>query len=91
MAHTKAAGSKARQKGKVIGKRLGVKVYGGEIVRTGQIIIRQRGQTIRPGENVKLAKDYTIFSLTSGVVKYSQYTKDQKKVSVEVPQASPEK
>ena len=83
MAHTKAGGSKARQKGNVIGKRLGVKAYGGEQVKAGQIIIRQRGQTVRPGDNVRLGKDYTLFSTISGVVKFSQHTKDQKKVSVE--------
>jgi len=82
MAHTKAGGSKARQKGNVAGKRLGVKVHDGRRVKTGQILVRQRGQTIRPGQNVRLGRDFTLYSLKAGEVKYTHFSKDQKQVSV---------
>jgi len=59
-----------------------VKVYGGETVTAGSIIVRQVGSTIHPGKNVKLAKDYTLFSLIDGVVKYEWRSRDQQKVSV---------
>lgn len=82
MAHKKAAGSKARQGGNRRGKRLGVKVYGGEKIKPGQIITRQRGQAVRPGENVGMGKDHTLFALKGGTVLFSYYKKNQKKVSV---------
>ncbi len=82
MAHTKAGGSKAVQGGNVSGKRLGVKVYGGSNVKNGQIILRQRGREIIPGNNVGMGKDFTIYSKTDGVVDFSWKTKNRKKVSV---------
>jgi large subunit ribosomal protein L27 len=83
MAHKKAGGSKARQGGNVAGKRLGVKISGGSTVKTGQIIIRQRGRTFVPGENVDMGKDFTIFSKVDGTVKFEWITKSKKAVSVE--------
>ena len=68
MAHTKAGGSKAVQGGNVSGKRLGVKVYGGSDVKTGQIIMRQRGREVVPGDNVSMGKDFTLYSKSDGVV-----------------------
>lgn len=53
-----------------IAKRLGVKIYGGQNANIGNIIIRQRGETFKPGKNVRLGKDYTIYSLKQGVVKF---------------------
>ena len=83
MAHTKAGGSRARQGGNVPGKRRGVKVFGGSIVKPGSIIVRQVGRTFAPGKNVKMANDYTIFSLIDGIVKFSWLNKDKKKIDVE--------
>ena len=88
MAHKKAGGSKAGQGSNVIGKRLGIKVSGGSVVKPGQIIVRQRGQTFAPGENVGMGKDFTLFALVSGIVRFVKVRRDadKKKVNV-VPQA----
>ncbi len=69
MAHKKAAGSTKNGRDSA-GQRLGVKVYGGEVVRAGNILVRQRGTTFHPGRNVGLGKDYTLFALKDGVVVY---------------------
>ncbi|OGY25073.1 MAG: 50S ribosomal protein L27 [Candidatus Woykebacteria bacterium RBG_16_39_9b] len=68
MAHKKAGGSKARQGGKAIGKRLGFKIYGGESAKTGQIILRQRGTRFHPGVGSSLGRDQTIFAAKDGVI-----------------------
>jgi large subunit ribosomal protein L27 len=81
MAHKKGAGS-TRNGRDSNSQRRGVKVYGGEVVRAGNILVRQVGSTIAAGKNVGLGKDFTLFSLVDGVVKYEWRTKDQKKVSV---------
>ncbi len=81
MAHKKGAGS-TRNGRDSNSQRRGVKVYGGETVTAGSVIVRQVGSTIHPGKNVKLAKDYTLFSLIDGVVKYEWRSRDQQKVSV---------
>ena len=80
MAHKKGAGS-TRNGRDSISKRLGVKEYGGEYVIPGNIIVRQRGTKIHPGENVGLGKDYTIFSLIEGQVKFEK-KRGRKYVSV---------
>ncbi len=68
-AHKKGQGS--TQNGRdSISKRLGVKVYDGQVVKAGNIIVRQRGTKFHPGRNVGLGKDYTIFALSEGVVKF---------------------
>ncbi|BBA84947.1 50S ribosomal protein L27 [endosymbiont of Pachyrhynchus infernalis] len=69
MAHKKAAGSTKNGRDS-IGKRLGIKCYDGENVLPGYIILRQRGMKIRPGCNVKCGRDYTIYSLIKGKVKF---------------------
>ncbi|MDX8389802.1 MAG: 50S ribosomal protein L27 [Mariprofundaceae bacterium] len=71
MAHKKAGGS-SRNGRDSNSKRLGVKKYGGEQVTAGNIIVRQRGTKIRPGENIGCGKDYTLFALTDGTVSYYQ-------------------
>jgi len=71
MAHKKAAGSTKNGRDSA-GKHLGIKVYGGEVVRAGNIIVRQRGTTFHPGRNVGLGKDYTLFALKDGVVKFQK-------------------
>lgn len=69
MAHTKAQGSVKGNRDS-IAKRLGVKVYGGQKVIPGNIIVRQRGTKFFPGENVEMGKDYTLFAISEGVVNY---------------------
>ena len=71
MAHTKAGG-KTRQQGNRPGKRLGLKVSGGQQVQIGNIITRQRGTLIHPGEGVGLGRDFTLFALQEGVVAFVQ-------------------
>ncbi len=68
MAHKKAGGSKAAQKGNIAGKRLGFKVFGGSAVKSGNIIVRQRGTQFHPGDGVGLGKDQTIFAVKDGTV-----------------------
>ena len=82
MAHTKAGGSKAVQGGNVSGKRLGIKIYGGSNVKTGQIIIRQRGRKVVPGDKVGMGKDFTLYSKANGVVEFAWKSKSKKKVNV---------
>jgi large subunit ribosomal protein L27 len=81
MAHKKAGG-KVHQGKRTAGKRLGLKISGGSKVKTGQIILRQRGSTVKPGEGVGMGKDYTLFAKKPGVVKFSHINKSKKKVSV---------
>ena len=63
-------------------KRLGVKKFSGEKVLAGNIIIRQRGSEVAPGNNVGMGKDYTLYALIDGVVKFEHKTQSKKKVSV---------
>jgi large subunit ribosomal protein L27 len=81
MAHKKGGGS-TRLGRDSISKRLGVKRYDGESVRAGTILVRQRGTRINQGNNVGLGRDFTLFALIDGVVKYEPATKHKKKVSV---------
>lgn len=86
MAHKKGQGSTQNNRDSA-GRRLGVKKFGSEFVRAGNIIIRQRGTKVHPGNNVGIGKDHTIFALVDGVVKFQQKDKYRKKVSV-VPSVS---
>ena len=81
MAHKKAGGS-TRNGRDSNPKYLGVKVYGGQAIEAGNIIIRQRGTHVHPGKNVGLGKDYTIYSLIDGHVKFERRDKTRLKVSV---------
>jgi len=81
MAHKKAGGS-TRNGRDSAGKRLGVKRYDGQLVTAGSILVRQRGTTIHPGNNVGCGKDYTLFALVEGKVKFERLGKGRKKVSV---------
>lgn len=81
MAHKKGAGS-TRNGRDSNSQRRGIKVYGGEVVRAGNIIVRQVGETISPGSNVGKGSDYTLFALVDGIVTYEWKTNTKKKVSV---------
>jgi large subunit ribosomal protein L27 len=81
MAHKKGAGT-SRNGRDSNSKRLGVKKYSGENVRAGNILVRQRGMRIKPGNNVGMGKDYTLFALSDGFVRYEPVTKSRKQVSV---------
>lgn len=81
MAHKKGQGS-TRNGRDSESKRLGVKKYGGESVTAGNIIIRQRGTKVHPGNNVGCGKDHTLFALIDGQVKFERFGRSRKKVSV---------
>ncbi len=81
MAHKKGQGS-SRNGRDSNAQRRGVKVFGGQKVSAGSIIVRQLGTRIHPGKNVGLGKDYTVFSKVDGIVKFERFGKDRKKVSV---------
>jgi large subunit ribosomal protein L27 len=81
MAHKKGGGS-TRNGRDSAGKRLGVKIFGGQAIKAGSIIIRQRGTQVHPGDNVGMGRDHTLFALIEGVVVFERYGKDKKKVSV---------
>ena len=79
---TKKAGGSSRNGRDSAGRRLGVKKYGGETVIPGNIIVRQRGTKIHPGENVGMGKDHTIFSIVKGKVKFKKSKLNRTFVSV---------
>ena len=81
MAHKKGGGS-SRNGRDSHAKRLGVKKYGGEAVRAGNIIVRQRGMRIKPGINVGMGKDYTLFAAADGFVRFEHTRGGRKRVSV---------
>jgi large subunit ribosomal protein L27 len=81
MAHKKGQGSTQNNRDSA-GRRLGVKKFGGEFVRAGNIIIRQRGTKVHTGENVGMGKDHTIFALVDGHVQFQVKDKKRNKVSV---------
>lgn len=81
MAHKKAGGS-SRNGRDSKGQRRGVKVFGGQTVRAGNIIIRQLGTRIHPGRNVGMGRDYTLFALIDGVVNFDRLDRARKRVNV---------
>ena len=82
MAHKKGAGSSKNGR-ESESKRLGVKIYGGQTITAGNIIVRQRGTAHHPGENVGMGKDHTLFALKDGIVKFQKGRKNRSFVSVE--------
>ncbi|MGI6552125.1 MAG: 50S ribosomal protein L27 [Bacillota bacterium] len=80
-AHKKGVGS-SRNGRDSEAKRLGVKRHDGQFVAAGNILVRQRGTRIHPGDNVGLGRDHTLFALIDGIVKYERIGKDRKRVSV---------
>ncbi|MDJ0556259.1 MAG: 50S ribosomal protein L27 [Microcoleaceae cyanobacterium MO_207.B10] len=81
MAHKKGTGS-TRNGRDSNAQRLGVKRFGGQVVKAGNILVRQRGSSFHPGNNVGVGRDYTIFALVDGVVTFERKGKSGKKVSV---------
>jgi large subunit ribosomal protein L27 len=84
MAHKKAGGS-SRNGRDSSGQRRGVKRFGGQVVKAGNILVRQLGTKIHPGTNVGCGRDYTLFAMVDGVVTYENFGKDKKRVSVYTP------
>ncbi len=84
MAHKKGVGS-SRNGRESHSKRLGVKIYGGQFAKAGNIIVRQRGTVHHPGVNVGIGKDHTLFALTDGIVYFSKKKGDRSVVSVKLP------
>jgi large subunit ribosomal protein L27 len=82
MAHKKAGGS-SRNGRDSQGQRRGVKVFGGETVRAGNIIVRQLGTRIHPGKNVGMGRDFTLFAKIDGIVRYDRLDKERKRVNVQ--------
>ena len=82
MAHKKGVGSSKNGR-ESESKRLGVKIYGGQFAKAGNILIRQRGTTHNPGENVGIGKDHTLFALTDGTVVFRKKRNNRSYVSVE--------
>ena len=87
MAHKKGQGSSrnGRDSG---GQRRGVKIFGGENVRAGNILVRQLGTLIHPGANVGVGRDWTLFALVDGTVKYERHGRAKRKVSIVPPPKS---
>ncbi|MBI2985486.1 MAG: 50S ribosomal protein L27 [Deltaproteobacteria bacterium] len=81
MAHKKAGGS-SRNGRDSQGQRRGVKIFGGESVRAGNILVRQLGTRIHPGRNVGMGRDYTLFAKIDGVVRYERLDRERKRVSI---------
>lgn len=86
MAHKKGAGSSKNGR-ESHSKRLGVKIFGGQDIVAGNIIVRQRGTKHHPGENVGMGKDHTLFALTDGVVEFKKGRQNRSYVSVVNPEA----
>ena len=84
MAHKKAGGS-SRNGRDSAGRRLGVKRFGGQVVRAGNILVRQKGTKVYPGQNVGMGRDYTLFAKIDGLVKFERRGRDRKQVSVYAP------
>ena len=78
MAHKKGVGSSSNGR-ESHSKRLGVKIYGGQIAKAGNILVRQRGTKHNPGENVGMGKDHTLFALKDGIVEFRK-TRDEKSI-----------
>ena len=81
MAHKKAGGS-TRNGRDSHGQRLGVKMFGGEVCRAGNILVRQRGTKIHPGHHVGTGRDWTLFALVDGTVEYERFGKQRKRVKI---------
>jgi large subunit ribosomal protein L27 len=84
LAHKKAGGS-SRNGRDSNGQRRGVKRFSGQLVKAGNILVRQLGTRIHPGENVGIGRDYTLFAKIEGIVTYERMGRDRKRVSIYAP------
>ena len=89
MAHKKGQGS-SRNGRDSNGQRRGVKMYGGQHARAGNILVRQVGTRVHPGPNVGVGRDWTLFALTDGLVKYERFGKDRTRVRIVPEPAAPQ-
>jgi len=89
MAHKKGQGS-SRNGRDSQGQRRGVKVYGGEVAKAGNILVRQVGTRVHPGTNVGRGRDFTLFAKIDGIVRYERVGKDRRRVSVYPPPPQPQ-
>ena len=89
MAHKKGQGS-SRNGRDSNGQRRGVKMYGGQKARAGNILVRQVGTRIHPGPNVGVGRDWTLFALTDGIIKYERFGKDRTRVRIVTDAAAPQ-
>jgi len=89
MAHKKGQGS-SRNGRDSNGQRRGVKMYGGQKARAGNILVRQVGTRIHPGVNVGVGRDWTLFALTDGIVTYERFGKDRTRVRIATDAATPQ-
>lgn len=80
---TKKGGGSTRNGRSTVGRRLGIKHFGGELVRAGNIIARQRGTKFHPGENVGIGRDHTLFALIDGTVQFQQFEKHKTKINIQ--------
>jgi len=80
---TKKGGGSTRNGRSTAGRRLGVKHFGGENVRAGNIIARQRGTRFHPGENVGIGRDHTLFALIDGTVEFKRFRKNKTKINIQ--------
>ena len=81
MAHKKGQGSTQNNRDSA-GRRLGVKKFGGEFVKAGNIVVRQRGTKVHPGLNIGMGKDHTLYALVDGIVQFERKDKTRKQVSI---------
>lgn len=80
---TKKGGGSSKNGRSTAGKRLGIKKFGGEVVRAGNILARQRGTRFHPGINVGVGRDHTLFALTDGVVEFQSFNKNRTKINIQ--------
>ena len=84
---TKKGGGSTRNGRDSKGRRLGLKKFGGEVVKAGNILARQRGTTFHPGLNVGIGRDHTLFALTDGVVEFKTYKKTKTRINIQPQEA----
>jgi large subunit ribosomal protein L27 len=80
---TKKGGGSTRNGRDTIGKRLGLKKFGGEMVKAGNILARQRGTVFHPGTNVGMGRDHTLFALKDGIVEFQKFKKNKTRISIQ--------
>jgi len=80
---TKKGGGSSRNGRSTVGRRLGVKKFGGEIVLAGNILVRQRGTKFHPGKNVGMGRDHTLFAVMDGKIEFQKFAKNKTKINIQ--------